>query len=407
MQQGHIFSVQQLTRYLRELISSDNTLRDLWVRGEVSNCTRAASGHVYFTLKDEHSQLECALFREDANRQTFLPQDGLKVIARGSLTVYERRGRYQLVVSELQADGVGALYLAFEQLKKKLEAEGLFRPDRKRPIPAFPSRVAIITSTDGAVLHDFVTTTRRRWPPLAILVVPSLVSGEGAVEALVRSLALAGKQAVDVVVLARGGGSLEELWAFNTEPVARAIAGCPIPTISAVGHETDYTIADFVADLREPTPTAAAMKVAPDRREVQARLTHCAARAAQALKRRLAMAQRELELLRSRRVLTSPQAIITERAQRIDELWTAAQQEVRRLVENRRERVASIQGRLLALSPTAILRRGYAVMRRKPDGKVVRSISQVKAKDAADVILHDGTAECRVERTQPAPAGRG
>lgn len=407
MQQPHIFSVHQLTRYVRALIDSDKTLRNLWVRGEVSNCSRAASGHVYFTLKDEYSQLECALFREEALRQSFLPQDGLKVIARGSLTVYERRGRYQLVVSELQADGVGALYLAFEQLKKKLEAEGLFRPDRKRAIPAFPSRVALITSTDGAVLHDFVTTAHRRWPALSILVVPSLVSGEGAVESLVHSLALAGKQrSVDVVVLARGGGSLEELWAFNTEPLARAIAACPIPVISAVGHETDYTIADFVADLREPTPTAAAIRVAPDRREVQARLAHCAARAAQALRRRLLMARRELQLLQSRRVLANPQAIVTQRAQRVDELWQACHQAACRFLQARRERLSGVHGRLLALSPTAILRRGYAVMRRLPDRRIVRTIAQVKPMDAAEVTLHDGAADCTVTgiRACAAPA---
>jgi exodeoxyribonuclease VII large subunit len=397
---AHIFSVRQFTQYLRGLIERDDALRDVRVRGEISNCRRFDSGHTYFTLKDEFSQLECALFREEAAAQEFSPQDGLRVIARGRITVYERRGQYQLVVAELRADGVGALWLAFEQLKKKLEAEGLFRPDRKRPLPRFPGRVALVTSTDGAVLHDFVRITRERWPALSILVVPAQVTGQAAAPLIVKAMTAAQVQPeVQAIVLARGGGSLEELWAFNTEIVARAIAACSIPVVSAIGHETDYTIADFVADVRAPTPTAAAMLVAPDRAEIVRQVSAWSQRASGALSRRLAMAERELKSLAGRRVISQPLSLLDEPRRATDELFSSAKQAIAALLQARADSLAAVRGRLVALNPRGILARGYAIVERMPERNLVKSVSQVEKGDQANITFQDGYAACRITQT--------
>jgi exodeoxyribonuclease VII large subunit len=400
-EQPYIFSVRQLTQYLRGLIERDAALRDVRVRGEISNCRCFDSGHIYFTLKDEASQLDCVLFREEAALQDFVPQQGLKVIARGRLTIYERRGQYQLVVSELRADGIGALWLAFEALKKKLDAEGLFRPDRKRPLPRFLEQVALVTSTDGAVLHDFVTISQARWPALSILIVPAPVTGEAAAPGIVRAIALAqARPGVQVIVLARGGGSLEELWAFNTEAVARAIADSSVPVVSAVGHETDYTISDFVADVRAATPTAAAMLLAPDRAQVMSQVTTWSQRASRALARRLAMAERELRLLESRRVIAQPFTLLNEPRQALDDLAASAKRAIAALLQARADSAAAVHGRLVALNPRGILARGYAVVERMPERSLVRSVTQVAKGDEANITFHDGGASCRITHTR-------
>jgi exodeoxyribonuclease VII large subunit len=295
---------------------------------------------------------------------------------------------------------VGALWLAFEQLKKKLEAEGLFRPDRKRPLPRFPGRVALVTSTDGAVLHDFVRITRERWPALSILVVPAQVTGQAAAPLIVKAMTAAQVQPeVQAIVLARGGGSLEELWAFNTEIVARAIAACSIPVVSAIGHETDYTIADFVADVRAPTPTAAAMLVAPDRAEIVRQVSAWSQRASGALSRRLAMAERELKSLAGRRVISQPLSLLDEPRRATDELFSSAKQAIAALLQARADSLAAVRGRLVALNPRGILARGYAIVERMPERRLVKSVSQVARGDQANITFQDGYAACRITQT--------
>lgn len=395
-----IFSVKQLSRYLRALIERDQGLCDVWVRGEISNCVRHSSGHVYFTLKDEASQIRCVAFREHAPGLTCAPADGARVLAHGAVTVYEKAGQYQLYVTELLADGVGSLHALFEQLKEKLRAEGLFEAARKRPIPKVPRRIAVVTSADGAVFHDFSVIARRRWPAVDIVLVPAAVSGAGAAASIVRAIERAGRmRGVEVIVVARGGGSLEELWAFNEEPVARAIAGSPLPVVSAVGHETDFTIADFVADLRAPTPSAAAELLTPDAASMCAHAARLAQRARQALTRLLARRQHELGLLRGRRVLYAPTTLLAEPRQRADEGLRRARAAMAQSFERRRARLDGLRERARALDPLAVLARGYCVMRR--EGALVRGIGQLSPGDEAEVVLRDGSAWCGVERVTP------
>ncbi|UCH33267.1 MAG: exodeoxyribonuclease VII large subunit [Armatimonadota bacterium] len=397
-----IFSVRQLTRYVRALLERDEGLRDVWVRGEVSNCVRHTSGHVYFTLKDEASQIRCVAFREYAERMSCVPENGARILAHGSITVYERAGQYQLYVTEAVADGVGSLHLLFEQLKEKLRAEGLFDAARKRPIPSFPRRIAVVTSADGAVFHDFSVIAKRRWPGVAVTLVPAAVSGAGAAPSIVRALAEAAEVPdAEVIVLARGGGSLEELWAFNEEPVARAIAGSPVPVVSAVGHETDFTIADFVADLRAPTPSAAAEVLTPDAAAMCAHAVRLRERARNAVVRLLERHRRELSLLRGRRVLGVPAALLAEPRQRTDEALRRIRVAARQEVERRQARITALGERCRALDPLAVLSRGYCVMRLSPEGTVVRAVGQLSTGDETEVILHDGSAWCEVDRVVP------
>jgi len=408
--QLHIFTVHELTRYVRVLIERDAALQDVRVRGEVSNCKAHRSGHIYFTLKDEHSELRCVLFREEAAWMDFLPQDGLRVVATGRISVYERGGVYQLYVKGIASDGVGALYLAFEQLKRKLEAEGLFAAERKKPIPAFPYCIALLTSTDGAAMHDFITIARRRWKGIHILVVPTVVQGSAAPASIVRSLAMTARQPdAEVAVLARGGGSLEELWAFNTEEVAMAIAACPLPTVSAVGHETDFTIADMVADRRAPTPSAAAEMLVPDAAQLSAGVEQLARRGSSALQRRGQQVRRELQLLLARRPLAQPLSLVAEQRQRLDELRTMAREAILELVQAKGQMVSNLTSRASALSPLAVLSRGYSVLRILPEGQVVRSATQLSPGRELEALLHDGSATCDVKevRGQGAQGAQG
>jgi len=396
-----IFSVRQLTRYIRTLLERDQGLQDVWVRGEISNCVRHSSGHVYFTLKDEASQIRCVAFREHAERLSCTPEDGVRILIHGAITVYERAGQYQLYVTETVADGIGSLHLLFEQLKEKLRAEGLFDPARKRPIPSFPRRIAVVTSADGAVFHDFTVIACRRWPAVSITLVSAAVSGAAAAPSIVRGLEQAAlAPGVDVIVVARGGGSLEELWPFNEELVARAIARSPVPVVSAVGHETDFTIADFVADLRAPTPSAAAELLTPDAAAMCAHARRLRDRARQAVRRLLERYRRELRLLRSRRVLSTPAAALAEPRQRADEVMRRIRAAFTHGLERRRTRLASLGERARALDPLAVIGRGYCVVRTPAVG-VVRTITQLAPGDEAEVVLRDGSAWCEVERVAP------
>jgi exodeoxyribonuclease VII large subunit len=400
MSRGYVFTVRQLTRYLRSLLTQDDTLQAVAVRGEISNFVRHSSGHLYFTLKDEFSQLRCVLFREDAEALPFPPEDGMQVTARGAITIYEPRGQYQLVVRELERPGVGELYLAFERLRKKLEAEGLFDPARKRALPPFPRKIALLTSPVGAAFHDLMTTLRDRWPVADLVLIPTPVSGAAAAPGIVRALGqLAAMEGLDLALLARGGGSLEELAGFNAEPVARAIAAAPVPVVTGVGHETDLTIADLVADRRAATPTAAAVAATPDRRTLLAQVERFRRGLADRLQRMVAQHRRELALLRARPVLGRPRLMLATRRQLVDELLAAARAGLARRLRATGDRAARAQEKLAALSPRAVLRRGYSITR-LPDGSVVRSARALAAGAAAEVIFSEGSADVTVQRTR-------
>jgi len=354
------YSVSELNAAISSLLGRE--FGDVWVTGEISGTRLAASGHYYFTLKEQDAQLRCVCFRSTARYLKFKPQDGVAVIARGRIDVYEVRGEYQLLVEHLEPQGRGALQFAFEQLKAKLAAEGLFEAARKRPIPKFPSRIGIVTSLAGAVIQDMLNILSRRFPGLHIRIYPAQVQGEGSVEEVCRGIEYFSNSGwPDVLIVARGGGSLEDLWTFNEEAVARAIAACSVPVISAIGHETDVTIADFVADLRAPTPSAAAELVVVQREHVFERIDGCVSKLRQALRYRLAEAARQLHLRGIERASSLLHRRIGRALQRIDELDYILRNTVRAVIDARRARLRDLDARLTALD----LRLRFARTRRR------------------------------------------
>ncbi len=428
-----IYSVTELSGEIKNLL--EKKYPDVWVTGEVSNFRGAASGHLYFTLKDANAQLRAVCFRNQARYLKFKPQDGIAVIARGHLSVYEARGEYQLYVEYLEPAGLGALQLAFEQLKQKLAAEGLFDLARKRPLPLLPRTIGVITSPTGAVIRDILRILNRRFPNMNVLLYPVKVQGEGAAQEIVEGLNYFSRHAAsDVVIVARGGGSLEDLWAFNEEVVARAIAASKIPVISAVGHETDFTIADFVADLRAPTPSAAAELVAHRKEDFVTELRNRARRLTEFLRLKLSESRRRLTELRMHHVFQTLRSRVTERAQRVDEgvvllersmrvrlhaarqAWLAASSgvvrydfrrllglkraaldermgkfdaEFRRVLVERRNRLAQVEAVLKERSPLTILQRGYSITR-DAAGKIVRDAEQVAVGNDLSIRLARG-----------------
>ena len=397
----HVFTVRQLTRYVKALLSQDATLQNVSVRGEIADFVHHSSGHIYFTLKDEFSQLRCVLFREEAKALTFAPEGGIEVVALGTVTIYEARGQYQLIVRKLEPAGLGGLALAFERLRRKLAEEGLFDEDRKRPLPAFPRKIAVLTSPVGAAVHDVLTTLRARWPAAQVIVIPTPVSGPAAAPGIVRSLQrLDAIDGIDVALLVRGGGALEELSAFNSEAVARAIAASPVPVVTGVGHETDVTIADFVADRRAATPTGAAVAASPDRRALSLRVHAFRRTLADRLLRLVARYRRELALLRARPVLSRPRLVLADHRQRLDDLRTAERQALSERLRGLSDRFRRARDKLDALRPEGVLARGYSIAR-LPDGSVVRSWRQVDVGTLAEVILAEGSAEVAVRKSIP------
>ena len=343
--QRRIFSVGELNAAIRGVL--DEEFRDVSVTGEISGLKLAASGHYYFTLKEADAQVRCVAFRSSHRYWKFKPRDGLAVLARGRIDVYEARGEYQLLVDMLEPQGLGALQLAFEQLKKKLAAEGLFAPERKRPLPRFPRRIGIVTSPRGAAIHDLLQILSRRSPGVWIRLFPALVQGEGSVEEVCRAIAWFGRSDwAELVIVARGGGSLEDLWTFNEEAVARAIAACPVPVVSAVGHETDVTIADFVADLRAPTPSAAAELVAPAHEDLLERIANCRGKSIQAIRYRLAMEERRLRRQGIDRALGVLHRRIGRGLQRVDEVEYRMRERLRALMDARERARRNLDARL-------------------------------------------------------------
>jgi exodeoxyribonuclease VII large subunit len=386
-----LWSVSELTDYIKELFDIDFRLRDLEVSGEVSNYTRARSGHLYFTLKDETSQLKCVMWRTSAERLRFPLQDGDAVVVHGRVSVYEASGAYQLYADRIDPAGRGDLALAFERLKELLAAEGLFDAAHKKPLPDFPRKIGIVTSADAAALRDILNVLRRRFPLAAVLIAPTLVQGDQAPAQIVRALGwIDGRDDIDVIILARGGGSMEDLWAFNDERVARAVFAARHPIISGVGHETDFTITDFVADLRAPTPSVAAELVSPDLSGLplylsgrRTRLTAQLASLIEQNRRRLHSAAQALHLL-------SPRGRLDSAHQRIDGLDMRLEGAVERRLERWRTRVAVQEAELKTVSPLATLARGYAIVRDER-GSLIRSQGQVDVGEKIWLQLQDGS----------------
>ncbi|OUM96862.1 MAG: exodeoxyribonuclease VII large subunit [Thermobacillus sp. ZCTH02-B1] len=442
MGEARIYSVHEITRYIRMKLESDERLADVWLRGEISNFTHHTSGHMYFTLKDEASRIKCVMFAAHNRKLPFMPRDGTKVIARGSVAVYERDGNYQFYVTQMQPDGIGSLYLAFEQLKRKLEAEGLFDPARKRPLPRYPRTIGVVTSPTGAAIRDILTTLGRRYPQARVVLVPVLVQGEGAAPSIVRAIELLNRIGeADVMIVGRGGGSIEELWAFNEEIVARAIAASRIPVISAVGHETDFTIADFAADLRAPTPTAAAELAVPHIMELKETLEHlkrsmrvALAAVVDSRRQRLARVRRSPVLLYPRRYLLAHAERLDRATERLRErmrhragqnrqrllalrarlaaahpggkaaVAAARRREAERrlaaamrtAVKDGRQRLALAMSRLDALSPLKVMMRGYSLVYDEREERLIRSIRDVQPGDMVKVRLLDGRLDCHI-----------
>lgn len=394
-----ILTVRELTRHIKNIIDKDYLLANVWVKGEISNFKAASSGHFYFTLKDSASTLKVVMFRSKSRSLAFRPDNGMAVIVRGYVSVYERDGTYQFYAGEIQPDGTGALHLAFEQLKERLMAEGLFDQKHKKKLPLLPRRIGIVTSPTGAAVRDMVEIIRRRWPGLQIFLVPVLVQGESAPPDIARGIQLLNKWGgVDLIITGRGGGSLEELWAFNTEIVARSIYSSNIPVISAVGHETDYTIADFVADARAATPSAAAEMAVPDKRDMDRYIKALNSRLYSAVNEKAAGYRQRLNACLSGRVFTRPVDVICgTRQQTLDFINHRLKQGITALAGREEKRLAVLAGRLQALSPLATLARGYSICT-TPDGKhVISEAGRVEIGERLAVRLQKGTLDCIVE----------
>jgi exodeoxyribonuclease VII large subunit len=384
------WSVAEVTDYLKDLLESDHNLADLWVRGEISNLSRPRSGHLYFTVKDSRAALKCVMWRSMAQRLRYQPRDGDAVEVHGSISIYPAGGQYQLYADTIRPVGEGALYQEFLRLKAQLEAEGLFDEARKQPIPPWPRRIGIVTSPTGAALRDMLNTLRRRYPLVEVILAPTPVQGADAPPGIVAALRALNQIArPDVILVARGGGSIEDLWAFNDERVARAIAASESPVISGGGHETDFTIADFVADLRAPTPTAAAELAVPDRADLRAALTDLRQRLPRAALGQTAALRWTLNDLQGRLERHTPLTRIQNDRQRLDELTRRAERSLGHRLSLARAHLTGAQSRLESLNPSAILARGYAIVS-YAEGGIVRSAAQVAPGDALNVRLCDG-----------------
>lgn len=438
-----IYSVKELNTYIRMKLESDVVLGDVWLRGEISNFTHHSSGHMYFTLKDSGSRLKCVMFASQNARLPFMPKEGTKVIARGNISVYERDGNYQFYVMAMQPDGIGSLYLAFEQLKAKLESEGLFAASRKRALPNYPKAIGIITSPTGAAVQDMITTLQRRYPLIPVYVYPVLVQGKGAAPSIVSAIESMNRFGqCDLLIVGRGGGSLEELWAFNEEIVARAIAASSIPVISAVGHETDYTIADFVADLRAATPTAAAELAVPHIGELKGQCVRLTERLIGAMNAKLIADKERLNRAKRSPFFLHPRRYMLDQAQRLDRLSEQLRQRTAHRVNSEQNKLGRIQSRLSALhpgeqamfaakrlsglirqlevaaaatvktnrlrlhgamrqldalSPLKVMARGYSLVYDSEEERLITSIDHASLGDDIVVKMADGRLRCRVE----------
>lgn len=390
-------SVTQLNEYLKMVIEGDRVLSNVFVRGEISNFKLYSSGHAYFTLKDNAGQLKSVMFRSYFSRLAFMPEDGMRVIAHGRVSVYESSGQYQLYVDDLQPDGAGSLAMRFEQLKRKLAAEGLFDEARKRPLPPMPKRIGVITSPSGAAVHDIINVLGRRFPAAEMILYPSEVQGAQAPAQLISGVEFFSMTGlVDVIILGRGGGSAEDLWAFNDEYLARAVASCSVPVISAVGHESDFTICDFVADRRAPTPSAAAEIAVPDMGEILRGLASMKIGLQTSMQKRITQERRILGQVTASRVFTRPEQMLDHFRMRLDEREADLNRAIEQTLLQRKQSTASMAGKLQALNPLSILSRGYATVSR--DGASITSVKQINDNDTLDIRMADGSVRATVSQ---------
>nr|PZN03124.1 MAG: exodeoxyribonuclease VII large subunit [Bacillota bacterium] len=393
-----VLTVSELTGMIKYLFDSNEILRQVYVRGEISNFKYHLSGHLYFVLKDERAQIRCVMFKNRTILLPFMPENGMKVIALGYVTVYERNGEYQLYVDDMQPDGIGALYLAYEKLKEKLQKEGLFDVSFKKPIPFLPKKIGIITSLNGAAIRDLLTVIRRRYPNVNILIAPVSVQGKQAVDEICEAIKdLNNVGNLDVIILGRGGGSIEELWTFNEEKVARAIFNSRIPIISAVGHETDYTIADFVADKRAPTPSAAGEMVVPEKKQLLSDLTQRKKRLIAAACALINARKQEIEYIKRSVVFKKLRSQVDNNRILLDSLMKRLVREVVDHLKNKEAGLKFLAGRINVLSPLAVLSRGYSICQKVDDQKIVSRIEDVEVGQHVKIIFMDGYLLCSVK----------
>ncbi len=410
-------SVTQLTRYIKYKIDNDVNLNEVYLKGEISNFKAHSRGHYYFTLKDEGSRINAVMFSSQTRNVKFIPQDGMKVLVNGKISVYEANGGYQIYVNEMLEDGIGNLYIAFEQLKKKLQDEGLFNEEYKKPIPKIPSRIGVVTAPTGAAIKDIISTIKRRWPLTEIYLFPALVQGESAKEDIVRQIKRADEYNLDTLIVGRGGGSIEDLWAFNEEIVARAIFECKTPVISAVGHEIDFTIADFVADLRAPTPTGAAEMAVPQLADIAKYLNQVNIRLNNTISNQINQNKRKLIDLKNSNIFKNPIMIYQTKEMMFDNLLeklklnlinltnikekelirlknSYALQKPYQLIDQKSNKYLQLLSKLETLSPLLTLQRGYSIT--KKEGKVVSKAKEIKKGDSIEVTFTDGSIEAKV-----------
>ncbi|MBO7389408.1 MAG: exodeoxyribonuclease VII large subunit [Oscillospiraceae bacterium] len=394
---NNIFSVTELNNRIKDLFELDPVLLNVCVRGELSNYKRYPSGHHYFTLKDSGSSVRCVMFRSYAERLRFLPENGMSVLAFGRVSVYPRDGAYQLYCSRIEPEGSGDLQIAFEQLKAKLEKEGLFDDSHKRALPKYPGKIAVITSEAGAAVHDIINILYRRWPLSEVLVLPVKVQGEEAPAEIAAALRYANAYSVaDLIITGRGGGSAEDLWAFNDERVARAIFDSVIPVISAVGHEPDITISDYVADKRASTPSNAAETAVPDQRDIRVYLKSLGSAAARSLEKELEAGRGKLNIIKNSRVLSNPLEITDSKREDLDLCRERLAAAASSLIQDKRNALSGLSDRLNALSPLNVLSRGFSFST-DMEGKAVNGVRDLKAKDRIRIRFSDGTADCTVD----------
>ncbi len=392
------YSVSEITARIRLLLEQEPLLQDVWIEGEISNFSRASSGHLYFTLKDAGAQINGVVWRNQAQMLGYTPRSGDQVIIHGRIGLYEQGGRYQIYVDAIRPAGRGSLYQEFERLKARLEAEGLFAAERKRPLPAYPRKIGVVTSPSAAAFRDVINVLTRRYPLAEVLLAPTLVQGETAPAQIVAALAtLNARSDIDVILIVRGGGSLEDLWAFNDEQVARAVAASRIPVISGVGHETDFTLTDFAADRRAPTPSAAAEMATPDRQELQAVLRQYETRLNRTLGRRLQGFRDRLGRLTRALHYLAPAARLANSRQRVDDLLTRAEMAIAYRLTMQRQRVQALTARLASLNPDAVLARGYAIVQERETGQILTLAKNITPGLALTVRLQDGEANARGE----------
>ncbi|MBP7401878.1 MAG: exodeoxyribonuclease VII large subunit [Clostridia bacterium] len=401
-------TVSQLNRYVKSLLEKDAALSRILVTGEISNFKPHPSGHLYFALKDDESQVSCVMFKGQASGLRFRPENGQKVIVRAKASLFERSGGFQLYISEMDVLGVGALHLAFEQLKQRLEKEGLFKPERKRPLPLLPRRVGVVTSPSGAVIRDILHVLGRRYPNFRLILYPVAVQGPGAARSIADAIRRMNEAGLaDVLIVGRGGGSMEDLWAFNEEIVARAVHDSRIPVVSAVGHETDFTICDFAADYRAPTPSAAAEVVMPRKADMAERLDEYRNRMRRGIVHKVDTARRRLERAAGSRILQDPAELVNRRQMSVDllgqRLLTAQQSRIAGVSR----RLSMVCGKLDALSPLKVLARGYGMVTDRATGRSVLSVRQTSPGQFLSVTLADGSLGCRVEEIEAASERMG